>query len=154
WLHTYEMDDATIATIFEAVSRTFPDFVVYTSIDADVVLIARKGGPVGRFDERVMQFPGIKPVAARLGLDQPGAVLRRPMGSANAVLALFRSGKASVANSDFYPIVDQRASKTRFTQANVKNLMELQGSPLPLLEMLDGSLHPSDHPVNEGMRAD
>jgi hypothetical protein len=153
WLHTYEMDDATIATIFEAVSRTFPDFVVYTSIDADVVLIARKGGPVGRFDESVLQLPAIKPLAARLGLDKPGAVLRRPMGSANTVLALFR-GAGGVANSDFYPVVDQRASKTRFTRAQVKSLTELQGSPLPLLEMLDGSFHPADHPVNEDMRAE
>ena len=42
WLHTYEMDAQTLASILAAVSRTFPDFVIYTSIDTDIVLIARK----------------------------------------------------------------------------------------------------------------
>ncbi|MFZ3323180.1 MAG: fused MFS/spermidine synthase [Usitatibacter sp.] len=152
WLHTYEMDDATIATIFEAVAKTFPDFLVYTSIDSDLILVARKGGAVGPFDERVLQWPALKPRAARLGLDQPGAVLRRPMGSAAAVLGLFRNA-GGVANSDFYPIVDQRASKTRFTRAQATSLTELHNSPLPLLEMLDGSFHPSQWPVLDGMRA-
>ena len=153
WLHTYEMDDTTIATIFEAVSRTFPDFIVYTSIDSDVILIARKGGPVGKFDERVLQWPGIKPLSARLALDQPGAVLRRSMGSADAVLGLFRNAGGR-ANSDFFPVVDQRASKTRFTRAQVASLAELQGSPLPLLEMLDGTFHPAGEAVLDGMKAD
>ena len=151
WLHTYEMDDATIATIFEAVSRAFPDFVVYTSNDGDVILIARKGGPPGLFDERVLQWPLIKPFAQRLNLDQPGAVARRrPMGSESAILRLFRAF-GGVANSDYYPFVDQRASKTRFTLARVAGLLELQMSPLPLIEMLDGSPSPSEHRVDGGM---
>ncbi|HLX80214.1 MAG TPA: fused MFS/spermidine synthase [Burkholderiales bacterium] len=154
WLHTYEMDDFTIGTIFEAVAKTFPNFIVYTSIDADVILIARKGGPVGRFDESVLQWPGIKPLSSRLGFDKPGMVLRRPMGTSRAVLGLFRGGKVNQANSDFFPIVDQRASKTRFTRAQVMSLAELQGSSLPLLEMLDGSFRPSEHPVLDGMNAD
>jgi spermidine synthase len=153
WLHTYEMDDATIATIFEAVSRTFPNFRVYTSIDSDVILIARKGGPVGDFDESVMQLPKIRAMAQRVGLDQPGAVLRRSMGSSAAVLALFRNAGGR-ANSDYFPTVDQRASKTRFTRAQVVSLMELQSSPLPLLEMLDGTQHPANRPVTGGMQAD
>jgi spermidine synthase len=153
WLHTYEMDDATIATIFEAVSTTFPNFRVYTSIDSDIVLIARKGGPVGDFDESVLQLPAIRSMAARLGLAEPGAVLRRSMGSSAAVLALFTYPGARV-NSDYYPVVDQRSSRTRYTRAQVTGLLGLQSSPLPLLEMLDGTQHPSDHPVLAGMQAD
>jgi spermidine synthase len=153
WLHTYEMDETTIATIFEAVSRTFPNFRVYTSIDSDVVLIARKGGPVGTFDESVLQLPKIRPMAARLGLATPGAVLRRSLGSSTAVLGLFRNAGGR-ANSDYYPIVDQRASKTRFTRAQVSSLVDLQSSPLPLLEMLDGTMHRVEQPVLTGMQAD
>ncbi|HEY2627683.1 MAG TPA: fused MFS/spermidine synthase [Usitatibacter sp.] len=153
WLHTYEMDDVTIATIFEAVSRTFPNFRVYTSIDSDVILIARKGGPVGAFDESVLQLPAIRARAERLGLAQPGAVLRRSMGSSTAVLGLFQNAGGR-ANSDYYPTVDQRASKTRFTRAQVTSLVDLQASPLPLLEMLDGTMHPAAQPVITGMQAD
>jgi hypothetical protein len=48
WLHTYEMDAPTLASILAAVSEDLPDFVVYTTIDTDIVLIARKGGRRGR----------------------------------------------------------------------------------------------------------
>jgi len=150
WLHIYEMDDATIATIFEAIGRTFPDFVVYSSIDTDLVLVARKGGPVGRFDERVLQWPLIRMFAHRLDLDQPGAVTRRLVGSGRAVRGLFGG---AIANSDYYPVVDERASRTRFTQANVTSLTELARSPLPLLEMLDGTFVPSGQPVLAGLHA-
>jgi hypothetical protein len=128
------------------VARAFPDFIVYTSNDGDVILVARKGGPPGRFDERVLQWPAIKPFAERLNLDQPGAVQRRPMGQENTVLRLYKA-YGGVANSDYFPVVDQRASKTRFTLARVGALLELQMSDLPLLEMLDGSFNPADHPA-------
>jgi alkylhydroperoxidase/carboxymuconolactone decarboxylase family protein YurZ len=75
------------------------------------------------------------------------------MGSSHAVLGLFRNAGGR-ANSDYYPTVDQRASKTRFTRAQVTSLMDLQASPLPLLEMLDGTLHPAERAVTGGMQAD
>jgi spermidine synthase len=142
WLHTYEMDDATLASIFAAVRRTFPDFTVYSSIDSDIVLVARKGGAPGRFDARVLEWPAIKAQASRLKLADADAIGRRGAGGAASIDALFRSYGAA-ANSDYYPIVDQQAARTRFIQARVTSLTDLQLSPLPLLEMLDGSFRPS-----------
>ena len=147
WLHTYEMDDYTLATIFEAVAKTFPDFLVYTSIDADVILVARKGGGTGRFDESVLKLPNLEKMATRLGLTQHGSVLRRSMGTSRSVLSLLSTVEHR-ANSDYYPIVDQRAAKTRFTQARVNALIEVQMSEVPLLEMLDGTFTPSALPVD------
>jgi spermidine synthase len=142
WLHTYEMDEATLASIFSAVAKTFPDFVVYSSIDSDIILVARKGGPPGRFDASVLQWPALKPGLERLRLADEGVIRRRAMGSAASVQRLFKAYGMS-ANSDYFPVVDQRASKTRFTQARVAELTELQTSAVPLLEMLDGSFTPS-----------
>jgi hypothetical protein len=45
-------------------------------------------------------------------------------------------------NSDYYPIVDQRASKTRFTQARADDILALQTSPMPLLDLADPVLRP------------
>src|SRR5205085_4542755 len=50
WLHTYEIDGATLASILKAIAKTFPDYRIYTTIDADLVIIARKGGSPGNFD--------------------------------------------------------------------------------------------------------
>ena len=142
WLHTYEMDAATLASILAAVEKTFPDFAIYSTIDTDILLIARKGGGPGTFDGQVLAFPALVPVLQRLKLTEPDVVRRRAVGNWSLVRPLFAS-LASPANSDFYPVVDHWASRTRFTQARVRELMDLQGSQVPLLEMLGRQAPPS-----------
>jgi hypothetical protein len=42
--------------------------VIYSSIESDIVLIARKGGAPGKFDERVLAYPGLQPMLNKLKL--------------------------------------------------------------------------------------
>jgi predicted membrane-bound spermidine synthase len=142
WLHTYEMDAPTLASIIAAVSKTFPDFVIYSSIDSDIVLIARKGGAPGTFDARALALPDLQPILQKLQLTDVELVKRRSMVNSQIAMPFLRTYRVP-ANSDFFPVVDQRASKTRFTQARVNELTELQASALPLLEMLGAAPAPS-----------
>jgi len=141
WLHTYEMDTQTLASILAAVSKTFPEFAVYSSIDSDIILIARKGGPPGEFDPSVMQYPGLQPLLTKLRMTDPALVQRRNIAQWST-LATFVSTYGITPNSDYYPLVDQRTSKTRFTQARVEVLTQLQASPIPLLELFDPTVRP------------
>jgi spermidine synthase len=147
WLHTYEMDAVTLASILGAVSKTFPQFVVYSSNEHDLVLIARKGGAPGKPDLSVLAWPDMRPVVERLKLGDPAVLERRSFGSSASILALFTPIGAP-ANSDYRPLVEQRASRTRFTQEFVTELLDMQASPMPLLEMLDGTFRPADHPID------
>lgn len=142
WLHTYEMDAQTLASIVQAVSRTFPQFVMYTSIDSDIILIARKGGEPGRFDPGVLRFEGLQPALARLKLADP-EILKRRVIAGSDVLGPFFGTYGAPANSDFFPVVDQRASKTRFTNSRVNELIDLYASGVPMLEMLGSGTLPS-----------
>jgi spermidine synthase len=142
WLHTYEMDAATLGSIFAALSKTFPQFLVYSTVDSDIVVIARKGGAPGEFDGSVLGYPGLQPTLERLKLREPEVVRRRLIGNWGVLQAYFGSF-GSPANSDFHPIVEQWASRTRFTQVRVRELTDLQASPIPLLEMLRGVSPPS-----------
>ena len=143
WLHTYEMDGQTLASILHAVSLTFPEFAVYTTIDTDIVLIARKGGPAGPFRREVLDLPQLAPLARRLKLDTPDAVSRRLVGHWTTLSPYFRGSYAMPPNSDFFPIVDQRASRTRFTRDKVTDLVDILASPVPMLEMLDHGVVPA-----------
>ncbi|MEO5676216.1 MAG: fused MFS/spermidine synthase [Usitatibacter sp.] len=139
WIHTYDMDTPTLAAILGAMSTTFPDFIVY-AVDADVIVIARKGGAPGTFQNEVMAFPAMQPVLQRLGLANGDDIRRRAVGSWASLASYF--GRLGVpANSDYFPIVDHRASKTRFTRARVANLRELQNAQVPMMEMLDPGAH-------------
>jgi hypothetical protein len=78
----------------------------------------------------------------RLQLKDPRVVERRLMGRSQALDPLFQTfGMAP--NSDYFPVVDQRASKTRFTQARVSELTDLQAAPVPMMEMLAGAPVPT-----------
>ncbi|MBC8024289.1 MAG: hypothetical protein H7Y14_14285, partial [Burkholderiales bacterium] len=137
WLHTYEIDGTTLASILKAIAKTFPDYAVYSTIDADIVIVARKGGPAGNFQAEVLGWPKMRDMATRLHLDRQG-VERRFIGSWRAMQPLFATYGVA-ANSDFFPVVDHRASKTRFTRERAEMLSDLQVSPIPMLEMLDGA---------------
>ena len=150
WLHTYEMDAETLASILKAIAKTFPEYRIYSSIDADLIIIARKGGGVGNFDPQVMNWPGMRETAARLKLD-PGAMQRRMVTSWHNIEPFFLT-YGIAANSDFFPVVDHRASKTRFTRARADILQELQLSPVPMLEMFDAA-HAANHERGEGNRS-
>jgi predicted membrane-bound spermidine synthase len=141
WLHTYEMDTQTLASILAAVSKTFPDFLIYTSIDSDIILIARKGGDPGTFDESVLKNPKLQPLLKKLKLTDPEVIRRRLVTHWSAVQP-FISTYGFQANSDYFPLVDQRASKTRFTQARVDEFTAIQSSPMPLFELFDPAVRP------------
>jgi spermidine synthase len=139
WVHTYQMDAPTLASILKAIAKTFPDYAVYSTNDSDIVVIARKAGPPGDLDTAVMEWPVMRDAAKRLGLT-PDVVRRRYIASWRAIAPLV-STYGIAANSDFFPIVDHRASKTRFTNERADILSDLQTSPIPMLEMLDGASH-------------
>ncbi|MGZ5583769.1 MAG: spermine/spermidine synthase domain-containing protein [Usitatibacter sp.] len=142
WLHTYEMDSETLASIIAAVSQTFPDFAVYSSIDSDIVLIARKAGAAGRFDERVLAWPAMVPGLRKLKLTELELIRRRAVATSALLVPLFASFEVA-GNSDYYPVVEQRASKTRFTRARVNELTDLEASAIPMREMLEDFPPPS-----------
>jgi hypothetical protein len=142
WLHTYEMDATTLASIVAAVSKTFPQFVIYSSIDSDIILIARKGGAPGTFDERALAFPRLQPTLDRLRITDVELIRRRAMISGDVASPFLRTFNAA-SNSDYFPVVEQRASRTRFTQERVNELNELQASSIPLLEMFGAAPVPS-----------
>lgn len=142
WLHTYEMDAATLSSIMRALSKTFPEYAVYSSIDSDIIVVARKGAPAGRFDGRVLSLPALQPVLTKLKLADPQVVQRRLVATSAALGPLFATYGVR-ANSDYFPVVDQRSSKSRFTQTRVSELVDLQGSPIPMLEMLGAAPTPA-----------
>jgi len=146
WLHTYEMDEVGLASVFNAVAKTFPNFVVYASNDGDLILIARKGASIGAMDPAVLAWPSMRPVVDRLQIGDPAVLRRHAAGSSASVLAAFRRIGVP-ANSDYRPILEQRTAKTRFTNERVQDLIELQVASFPLLEMFDGKYPSSDRRV-------
>ncbi|EHM55988.1 fused MFS/spermidine synthase [Cardiobacterium valvarum] len=124
WVQLYEIDDALVASIINALTPAFADYRAYITNTADLVIIATPQGTLPELRaERVlhgligddMKHQGIESVA-QLQLRQiaDGRLLR-------AYGALFDTR----ANSYYYPRLSLNAPQTRFTGSMASYLINL-----------------------------
>ena len=134
WLHVYDLDMPLFGSVLNAMAESFPDYAVYNLNDQDALIIAG-GSLVERNAQLAQTLPdAVLPELARLGM-QRGDLPRLRIGSRSLLQPLLDS-YAVTANSDYFPVLDLNAVRTRFLQKDARDLFRLQNSPLPLLEML------------------
>jgi hypothetical protein len=136
WLQLYEIDMPLVASVFEALSSQFSDYVVYITDDSDVIVLARPVGAIPGPDPAVLSEKGLSNELRRVRINGLQDVLARRLGNKRALQPLFDSYNTP-ANSDYYPLLDLYAARALFTRASVKDLTnnpDLQ--LLPALEML------------------
>lgn len=112
WIHIYELDDGLLLSVLAAIHEAFPSYALYTTNDVDVLIVASPGELAspdwGRVSDAV--------AAGGLLCDAP------PLRTVD-LAALFMADRAAFAplldtwrypNSDFYPVLDMGAERTRF----------------------------------------
>jgi predicted membrane-bound spermidine synthase len=136
WVQTYEIDLGLLSTIFNALGRHFGDYTVYrTGVDLLVVATPAKKLPPLRGD--LFSYPELAKDLAYLGFEQLGDLEALRVGGRAALEPLFaRTGMPP--NSDFFPILDQRAPKARFRNQHAQDLPRIRDSLVPVLALLDG----------------
>jgi spermidine synthase len=143
WMQGYEMDMSLVASVFKALDPHFSDYVVYSTNDADLLIVARRDGALPPPEESILKDPGLAKELARVRVTSLQDVgLRRVAGKAviGAVLSAYRVP----ANSDYFPYLDQHAARARFLdRAAMNELSALRLHALPVLEMLERRAPPS-----------
>ena len=112
WLHLYEIDDPLVTGVLAALHRHFPSYAVYLVSGADILVVASADSALRAPDWRVFGAPGL------------AGDLRRSLPIDSATLAAARlADRAALAplldrwrpvNSDFHPVLDLGAERTRF----------------------------------------
>ena len=129
-----------IASIMKALSPYFSDYVVYASNSTDMLIAAC---PVGNIQGPNTSFLTMKDLMTELHkVDIMGLpdINVRVIGN-KATLSPFFESYSIVANSDYEPIVDLNAVKSRFFGSMAHGpFHNIQFDRLPLLEML-GNYH-------------
>ena len=136
WLQLYEIDMPLVASVFEALSSQFSDYVVYVTDDSDIIVIARPAGTIPEPDPAVLHAKKLSNELRRVGINGLQDVLVRRLGNKRALQPLFASYDVP-ANSDYYPLLDLYAARALFMKTSVKDLTnnpDLQ--LLPAMEML------------------
>jgi len=141
WVQLYEIDTDLVLSILKAVSDNFPDYAIYASNDQDLIIVAKNQGTLPPVDTQILADPEIAAAMQRIGIRGGQDLEARRIGNKRLFGRLLAASGVR-ANSDYHPVVDQNAARTRFLQSNAFEIRQLSELPLPVLEMLTGS-HPS-----------
>ena len=135
WVQIYEIDVPLVMTVLKAVSKNFSDYVIYASNDVDLLIIAKKKGALGKPSlDRIFSSP-VGETLSRVAIRSKQDFWLHRIGSRATLDPLVKAWKIPL-NSDYFPILDQNAARTRFLDRNAFELTNLANASIPLLEML------------------
>jgi len=143
WLQLYEIDVPLVVSVLRAIEANFADYVVYASSDFDLLIAASDGRKLGPPDVDVLNNPLLAPALARVGVRGAQDLEVRRVGDRKSWQGLSRAVPIP-ANSDYFPVLDQNAAKTRFLGVSALPLPVFASGYFPVLEMLSGFRRPGE----------
>jgi len=147
WIHLYDIDMPLVASIMKALGPYFSDYIIYATNPYDMLIVAC---PVGDIQEPKISFLTIESLMHELNkVDIMGLpdINVRVLGNKSMLSPLFES-YGTTANSDYAPIVDLNAVKSRFFDRTASpQFHSIEFGRLPIMQMLgkqrsDSSLSP------------
>ena len=138
WLQLYEIDEPLVISVLKAISAHFSDFVIYGTNRADMMIIAKKNGSVPEPDYSVLEVPGIAEALRRVCVKGKQDIEIRKVGN-KIFWGAFVEASSTLPNSDYYPILDQNAARTRFLGSSAQIILNFPHIPIPAFEMLGSS---------------
>lgn len=126
WLHGYELDMTSIATVLRALGDSFADYRIYFSLQGDWIVVADPDGPVPPLAHSLIgRQPALQALLGSVNIHHPVDLDARWMGDRQSLDGWIR-GLATQANSDYFPLLDQRAGRARFLQQSSHELSALR----------------------------
>ena len=135
WLQLYEIEPRLVASVMGALGRTFPDYAVFATDNANVVILARKGGALGELQADLFAQARIADQLNRHHIYSAADLETRRIADGAALRPFFDSYGVP-PNSDFYPFLDLNAVKSRFLDHSSTGIVALRTSPVPVLDLL------------------
>jgi len=120
WLHSYEMNWSLIVSILKSLDQVFPQYVIYEINDGDFLILAKKDESIAWPSDFVFQIPAVKTALDKVSIKTISDIRLRFVAN-RAILHPFLTTQAIANNSDYFPIVDVHAVRTRFLKQQVSN---------------------------------
>ena len=135
WVQAYEINMPLLSSVFAGLGKHFGDYVVYHT-GPDLLVVATPARHLPPLSADALAFPGLAKDLERLGVQDLGDLRAMRVGGRAALEPLFRDA-GMPANSDFYPILDQRAPRARFKRENAAAVPDMRAAHVPVLAVLD-----------------
>jgi len=135
WLQLYEFNDALVISVLKALSPHFSDYVIYSTGNDDVLVIAKKSGELGDPNFSRLLSGEMAEELRRINVVTVDDYLLRKAAEKATIEPMFDQFPVP-ANSDYYPFLDLNAGKARFAQTNASLMRDWSVAPLPVMELL------------------
>lgn len=126
WLQLYEFDLPLAGSILKALGTEFPDYAIYLTDTANVLVVASPTGRVPDPQWNAIAREGMGGLLTHIGVLGTQDLLALRVAD-KPVMAPFLAEMPAPANSDYFPFVDQNASRQRFLKTVVKEFLEIRG---------------------------
>jgi spermidine synthase len=140
WVQAYEINVPLLSSIFTALGQQFGDYAVYRN-GPDLFVIATPAKKLPVFSPDLFAFPALSQDLARLGVQGLGDLEALRVGGRAALEPFFLDSNAP-PNSDYYPILDQRAPRARFKHEVAVAFPDMRDADIPVLTVLDRDTRP------------
>jgi len=136
WIQLYEIEPGLVATVLAALGEEFRNYVIYAPSDFDLLIIASDAALPGGPEAQVFDSPGLAKELWGIHVLTMGDLDARYIGSRATLAPLFAS-YGMPANSDYYPVLDLNAARSRFTDRSAGDIVALGAIGVPVLELLE-----------------
>jgi len=137
WIQSYDISLELVATIFKALGNHYRDYVIYRVGAVDLLIIATPTGLVPQPSGEVFKLTGLAADLERLGFTTVEDLQALRVAGRKASDPIFALS-AYPANSDYFPVLDQNASRARYRGDSAKDLRTSREHLVPVLALLDG----------------
>jgi spermidine synthase len=135
WLQVYEIDDDLFMSVVAALDQVFPSYRAYLVGDADVAIVAGSQ-PLPEPDWSVLSSPRFLQMIESAPPFRPAHMESLLLFDETTFRPLLDEGVRP--NSDFHPILDLGAERTRFDQSNALGAYSMATSRVDLPRLLAG----------------
>jgi len=137
WVHVYDITPRLVASIFGAMSASFPVYEVWMGSQGDMIVVASPDGPLPPISDQVFDMPLVRTMLDQVSIRSLDHLALQHVGDQELLSPLLDTF-AAAANSDYFPVVDLNGPHARFLEASAAALTTIHQLPAPLVLALSG----------------
>jgi len=135
WVHAYEININLLLSILKSLNSHFSHYTLFAINDGDLIILAKNNAPVGIPKDIIFSADDMRHELSIVSVHNIHDIKARFIANEQLVKPLFNINKIAI-NSDYFPILDLSAPKSRFKNENVFNLTRIRIAPIPLINIL------------------
>ena len=135
WLQTYEINTQLAFSVMRALMNNFSDFSLFAAHDGDIIIIAKNKHAIDPPKDIFFNSDEMRRELSFVKISNIQDITMRFIGNRQLIEPLIDIYNPAI-NSDYFPILDLNAPRTRFKQENALNLTRIRMEPIPLINML------------------